>query len=65
MIIKEKGENPIFIIDDISSYFDSIRKESIINYFKNREIQLFISSTEDLGIKSKNFYILKGEINEL
>jgi len=64
MIIKEKGESPIFIIDDISSYFDSIRKESIINYFKNREIQLFISSTDSLGIDGKNFYICKGEISE-
>lgn len=65
MFIKEKGESPIFIIDDISSYFDSIRKESIINYFKNREVQLFISSTEDLGMESKNFHICKGEVNEL
>lgn len=64
MLIKEKGEYPIFIIDDISSYFDSIRKESIINYFKNREVQLFLSSTDDLGIKSKNFQISEGEVNE-
>lgn len=65
MFIKEKGESPIFIIDDISSYFDSIRKESIINYFKGREVQLFISSTDDLGIEGKRFDIRKGEVNEL
>ena len=29
MLIKEKNEVPIFLIDDISSYFDEIRKESI------------------------------------
>ena len=62
--IKDKGEYPIFIIDDISSYFDSLRKNSIINYFKNREVQLFLSSTEDLGIESKNFNIYEGDIIE-
>ncbi|TDT69834.1 DNA replication and repair protein RecF [Hypnocyclicus thermotrophus] len=63
MLIKEKSETPIFLIDDISSYFDSIRKESIIKYFENREIQLFLSSTDDLGINSKKFKIFKGDVN--
>ncbi|MBC2856223.1 DNA replication/repair protein RecF [Cetobacterium sp. 2A] len=62
MIIKERRENPIFIIDDISSYFDSIRKNNIIKYLKHREIQVFISSTGDLDIDSKNFQVDKGEI---
>jgi len=64
MIIKETRETPIFIIDDISSYFDSIRKENILNYFNHRDIQLFISSTSDLGIESKKFVIEKGDIYE-
>lgn len=64
MIIKEKRDTPIFIIDDISSYFDSLRKENILNYFNHRDIQLFISSTSDLGIKSKQFVIEKGDIHE-
>ncbi|MGL4628999.1 DNA replication/repair protein RecF [Cetobacterium sp.] len=64
MVIKEKKETPIFLIDDISSYFDSIRKDSIINYLKKRELQVFISSTTDLNIESKNFRIDKGEIQD-
>ena len=64
MIIKETRETPIFIIDDISSYFDSIRKENILNYFNHRDIQLFISSTSDLEIESKKFVIEKGDIYE-
>jgi len=64
MIIKEKKETPIFIIDDISSYFDSIRKENILKYFKKREIQLFISSTSDLEIDAKRFYVYRGEISD-
>lgn len=62
MVIREKRETPIFIIDDISSYFDSIRKENIINYLKRRELQVFISSTSNLEIESKDFEINKGEI---
>ena len=46
----------------IYPYFDSIRKENILNYFNHRDIQLFISSTSDLGIKSKKFFIEKGDI---
>ena len=64
MVIKEKRETPIFLIDDISSYFDSIRKDSIINYLKKRELQVFISSTADLNIESKNFRVDKGEIQD-
>ena len=64
MIIKGKKEIPIFIIDDISSYFDSIRKENILKYFKKREIQLFISSTSDLDLDAKRFYIDRGGIDE-
>lgn len=64
MVMKEKREVPIFIIDDISSYFDSIRKENIINYLKKREIQVFISSTTKMDIESKDFRIDKGEIQD-
>ena len=62
MIIRERKETPIFLIDDISSYFDGIRKESIIKYFEKRDIQVFITSTSDLNISSKNFYVDEGEV---
>ena len=62
MLIKEKNEVPIFLIDDISSYFDEIRKESIINYFMSKNIQCFITSTENLEIKGKKIYIDNGRI---
>lgn len=62
MVIKDRREPPIFIIDDISSYFDSIRKENIINYLKKREMQVFLSSTGELNIESKNFKVDRGEI---
>ena len=63
MVLREKKESPILIIDDISSYFDSNRKDSILNYLEKRNIQVFISSTGELGINSENFYVEKGEIS--
>lgn len=62
MVIREKKENPVLIIDDISSYFDSNRKESILNYLEKRNIQVLVSSTGDLGIDSDDFYVEGGEI---
>ena len=62
MLVKEKNEYPIFIMDDIASYFDEIRKKSILNYFVNKKIQCFITSTEDLGIKGKKIIVDKGKV---
>ena len=62
ILIKEKKEYPIFIIDDIASYFDEVRKKSILSYFVNKKIQCFITSTEDLGIEGKKFIVEKGKI---
>lgn len=62
MVIREKKENPVLIIDDISSYFDSNRKESILNYLEKRNIQVLVSSTGDLGIDLNDFYVEGGEI---
>ena len=44
--------------------FGQNERESIINYFKNRDIQIFLSSTDDLGIESMNFYINEGDVIE-
>lgn len=62
MILKEKKDLPIFIMDDISSYFDEFRKKSILQYFINKKIQCFITSTEDLGIEGKKIIIDKGKV---
>ncbi|MGM0508403.1 MAG: DNA replication/repair protein RecF [Fusobacteriota bacterium] len=62
IMIKEKKEYPIFLIDDISSYLDFKRKNNIIEYFKNKKIQTFITSTEKVDLEGNNFYIEKGRI---
>ena len=62
ILMKEKKEYPIFIMDDISSYFDEIRKKSILDYFKNKKIQCFITSTQDLKICGKKFIVDAGKV---
>ncbi|NLK61897.1 MAG: DNA replication/repair protein RecF [Fusobacteria bacterium] len=64
MIIKEKKEAPIFLIDDIISFFDSERQKKVIEYFKKRNMQLFITSTEKIDIDAKFFKIEEGVLYE-
>lgn len=62
IIKKNKKELPIIIIDDITSYFDETRRNSILDYLSKQDLQVLISSTDKLKIKSHNFYMKKGRI---
>jgi len=61
---KNRKENPVVIIDDITSYFDEDRRKSILEFFNKRDIQVLISSTDKLDIEAKNFYVEKGIIED-
>lgn len=63
-IIERKGETPIYLLDDISAYFDEIRKYSVLDYFKEKKMQVFFTSTEKLDIEGKCFNIDEGVIYE-
>lgn len=45
VFIKEKKTKPIILLDDIFSELDEIKKNNIINYFKD-DIQIFITTTD-------------------
>lgn len=62
IVRKNKKENPIIIIDDITSYFDEDRRTSILEYLYKKDIQVLISSTDKLKINSQNFYIKEGGV---
>ena len=64
IIKKNRKENPVVIIDDITSYFDEERRKSILEFFNKRDIQVLISSTDKLDIEAKNFYVEKGIIED-
>ena len=69
VFIKEKQTKPIILLDDIFSELDEIKKNNIINYFKE-DIQIFITTTdikdinEDLKEKSNIYIVENGKIKE-
>ena len=63
VFIKKKKTKPIILLDDIFSELDEIKKNNIIDYFKE-DIQIFITTTDikDINdsLKEKaNIYIVK------
>ncbi|CAM3158611.1 DNA replication and repair protein RecF [Streptobacillus felis] len=64
LIEKKVNKKPVFLMDDIASFFDNFRKNQIIHYFLEKEIQCFLTSTEDLKIVGKKFDVDGGMVNE-
>lgn len=63
-IIEKTKENPLVLLDDISAYFDEIRKDNLIYYLSHKNIQCFFTITNKLNIQAKFFYVKDGEISE-
>ncbi|WP_156299154.1 DNA replication/repair protein RecF [Streptobacillus canis] len=64
LIEKKMNKKPVFLMDDIASFFDNFRKNQIIHYFLEKEIQCFLTSTEDLKIVGKKFDVDGGVVSE-
>ena len=59
----EYGEYPVLLLDDVLSELDLLRREKLVNYFKN--IQCILTCTEfDLGLNCKIFHMENGLITE-
>lgn len=69
VFINEKKTKPIILLDDIFSELDEIKKNNIINYFKN-DIQIFITTTDikdindDLKLKSDIYTVANGNFKK-
>lgn len=63
-ILESLNKTPIVLLDDITAYFDEIRKDKLIEYLSKKDIQCFFTSTSLLNIDAKKFYVNNGEINE-
>lgn len=46
---KQSGIQPVMLIDDFSSELDSTRRGFLLNYLKNSDLQIFVTSTDDLS----------------
>jgi DNA replication and repair protein RecF len=45
----ETNVQPVLLIDDFSSELDSTRRGFLLNYLKNSDLQIFVTSTDDLS----------------
>ena len=69
VFVNEKKTKPIILLDDIFSELDEIKKNNIINYFKN-DIQIFITTTDindindDLKSKSDIYTVTNGNFKK-
>ncbi len=47
---KQSGVQPVMLIDDFSSELDSTRRGFLLNYLKDSDLQIFVTSTDDLSL---------------
>ncbi len=60
-LFREKtNHRPVFLLDDFSSELDRQRREFLLSYLLDTDLQVFITSTEDLFKKGKKFFISEG-----
>lgn len=65
MMFQEKEDLPILFIDDITSYFDSFRRNNVLEFLKKKRVQVFLTSTDSLEIEAQHYYVEKGEIYDI
>lgn len=46
---RASGIQPVLLIDDFSSELDSTRRGFLLSYLKNSDLQIFVTSTDDLS----------------
>lgn len=65
----ESGEYPLLLLDDVLSELDQERREQLVNTIREKEIQCFITTTEDFEFlrdektSVQKYYINSGNIN--
>ncbi|MBI4925700.1 MAG: DNA replication and repair protein RecF [Bdellovibrio sp.] len=54
------GRKPVFLLDDFSSELDRERREFLLEYLLSTDLQVFITTTEDISGEGKSFFIHRG-----
>ncbi len=62
-ILSERGEDPLFVIDDIGGELDEKRRVSLFDFLRELGVQSMLTTAIDLGIEGvNNFRVEKGKI---
>jgi len=59
------GLKPILLLDDFSSELDKDRRTHLLEFLTRTDLQVFVTSTEDLPIEGKRFLVSDGNLREL
>lgn len=57
---RQTGVQPVLLIDDFSSELDATRRGFLLNYLKDSDLQIFVTSTEVLDTPGKLIHMSRG-----
>jgi DNA replication and repair protein RecF len=63
MFRKATGHRPLFLLDDFSSELDRERRSFLLRFLSESDLQVFVTTTEDLPSTGKRFTIVDGKLN--
>ena len=58
-LLYSMGETPVFLADDIGGEFDKKRRDNLINFLEEEDIQSFLTSPIDINIRKGEFFRVK------
>jgi len=56
------GHRPILLLDDFSSELDLERRQYLMSFLESTDLQVFISSTDSVGLPGKKFLVDEGTV---
>jgi len=59
------GHRPLFLLDDFSSELDQERRKFLLRFLSETDLQVFITTTEDIASEGKKFRISNGRAEVL
>lgn len=54
---------PVLLLDDFSSELDQERRQFLFDYILETDLQVFVTTTEDVSFEGKKFRVLEGKVD--
>ena len=61
---KHTEVQPVLLIDDFSSELDANRRGFLLDYLKDSELQIFVTSTDLIETKGKTIRMIQGKVDD-
>lgn len=56
------GHRPIFLLDDFSSELDRERREFLLGFLAEKDLQVFVTTTDDSFLIGKHYWVVNGRL---